>query len=169
MLLHELAALAVGLAIAAISWDMPNRVAPWTFLILWGMQLNAKLILGVPDLNEDILPPHLAFLHHSMTRKPMNLFFSLALTASLVRATWPVEAAAGAEGAAAVGLTMLASLVALAVIEHWFLVLPLPAEALWTWSITTRIGPGSRRRLGRMFGKPAPATLVSPLATRRPT
>jgi hypothetical protein len=33
------------------------------------------------------------------------------------------------------GLMLLATLSALAVLEHWFMVLPLPLEALWCWSL----------------------------------
>lgn len=172
MLFHELAAVAVMAGLAAISWDSPNKLALWTVLILWGMQLSAKLnvFLGVPNLNEDFLPAHLAFLRHYMTRKPMNLFFPLSLTGSVVLATWLVSAAAAADTPESIGLTMLASLVVLAVVEHWFLVLPLPAEALWAWYLakrTARSGPRVRR--AGLFGKPGPSSLVSPLISRRPT
>jgi hypothetical protein len=39
---------------------------------------------------------------------------------------------------------------ALAVIEHWFMILPIPAEALWRWSLKKSEGesrePGSYER-----------------------
>ena len=38
----------------------------------------------------------------------------------------------------AASFSFLAALLALAVLEHWFLVLPLPAEKLWSWSLPKR-------------------------------
>jgi hypothetical protein len=35
--------------------------------------------------------------------------------------------------------TLLATLLTLAVIEHWFLVLPVPAEAMWNWALGGRV------------------------------
>jgi hypothetical protein len=34
-----------------------------------------------------------------------------------------------------VGFALLASMTALALLEHWFMVLPLPDEKLWRWMI----------------------------------
>jgi putative photosynthetic complex assembly protein 2 len=34
-----------------------------------------------------------------------------------------------------VSLSLVGSLLALAVLEHWFLVLPLPSENLWKWAV----------------------------------
>ena len=39
--------------------------------------------------------------------------------------------AAGADAFRAVGFTLLGTLMALAVLEHWFMLLPLPFEAPW--------------------------------------
>jgi len=36
--------------------------------------------------------------------------------------------------------TLLATLLTLAVAEHWFLVLPIPAEAMWNWALGARAG-----------------------------
>ncbi len=141
-LYHELAALALAAMIAAVTWDMPNKIALWTFAILWWMQLSAKLnvFLGVPNLAEDFLPDHLAVLRHFMTRKPMNLFFPVSITVSTVLATLLVGGAASAQATRfqAAGLTMLSTLMILAIVEHWFLVVPLPIDALWRWVLPSR-------------------------------
>ena len=34
-----------------------------------------------------------------------------------------------------------AALLSLAVLEHWFLVLPLPSAAMWSWSLRSRAPP----------------------------
>ena len=43
--------------------------------------------------------------------------------------------AAEATAFAVVGWTLVATLLALAILEHWFLVLPLPDAALWNWAV----------------------------------
>lgn len=142
MLYHELGALALTALIAAVTWNMPNKVALWTFLILWGMQVSAKLnvFLGVANLAESFLPEHLAFLQSYMTRRSMNLFFPVSVTGSIVLATLLVSKAMAmsSSGFEAVGFTILSTLTGLAILEHWFLVVPLPVEALWSWSLTSR-------------------------------
>jgi len=44
-----------------------------------------------------------------------------------------------------VGLTLVAALLALAVLEHWFLVLPVPDEALWSWAFRHQAEDRGRR------------------------
>jgi putative photosynthetic complex assembly protein 2 len=36
------------------------------------------------------------------------------------------------------GFTLLASLVALGLLEHVFMVMPVPADALWRWGLASR-------------------------------
>ena len=188
-LYHELGALALTALIGAVTWDMPNKVALWTFLVLWGMQISAKLnvFLGVPNLAENFLPDHLAFLRSFMTRKPMNLFFPVSVTVSVVATTLLVERAASTPVAfEVVGATILSTLMVLAVLEHWFLVVPLPVEALWRWSLASRQSEregsgaaphpsealsqrGAKRGLWvELFGSPAPTpSILSSIARRR--
>lgn len=141
-LYHDLAALGFAAVLLAALWDMPNKIALWTFVILWAMQISAKVnvFLGVPNLVEDFLPDHLGFLRSFMTRKPMNAFFPVAVTGSMVVTTLLGGRAAAAEATQfeATGLTLLATLMALAVLEHWLLVVPVPVEALWRWILAQR-------------------------------
>jgi hypothetical protein len=65
----------------------------------------------------------------------MNLLFPISVTVSSVIAGLLVSAAADAAGFTAVGLTFLATMMILANLEHWFLVLPIPVEKLWNWSL----------------------------------
>ena len=64
----------------------------------------------------------------------MNLLFPVSVTLSTVAAVLLVQAAARRRGRRlrGRGFTFLATLMALAVLEHWFLVLPLPAAACGT-------------------------------------
>ena len=150
-LYHELAAGALAALVAAICWNMPNKLALWTFLLLWVMQLSAKLnvFLGVSNLGETFLPDHLAFLRRYMTRRPMNPFLPFAIAAGVAAAGALAMAAAWATGDYAVAaLTMLATLAALAVLEHGLLVLPLRLDVLWRWAL----------------GRPQPTPAVRPVA-----
>ena len=95
-------------------------------LILWLMRLSAKLnlFLGVRNLNDEFLPPHLSPPARAIfRRRPMNL----ALPASRSRsrpcsaAVYLVVAAPDAARlrSTTAGHDLLATLLALAVLEHW--------------------------------------------------
>jgi putative photosynthetic complex assembly protein 2 len=137
-LYHELAVCAFGVVLAALTWGRPNRMALWTFLVLWWMHQSAKLnvYFGVPNLGEELLPDHLRYLLSFMARKPMNLLFPFSVTISTIVTFMLAQKAAspGANPFEAAGLTMLATLMALAVLEHWFLVTPLQTNAIWQWA-----------------------------------
>ena len=138
-LYHELAIMTTGLLLIAISWGEPNQVGTWTFVVLWLMRWSAKLnlFLGVPNLNENWLPEHLRYLKTYMSKRGMNLLFPVSVTLPTILVVLIVlkVSAPDADGSEAVGLTLVASLLALAILEHWFLVLPLPDEALWAWAL----------------------------------
>jgi putative photosynthetic complex assembly protein 2 len=134
---HEFALLVLGGAVLAATWDQPNATGWWTFVVLWVMRQSAKLnlFLGVRNLYEGFLPPHLGYLHTYFRREPMNPLFPLSVLASTAVVV-PLWLAAGraADPATAAGLSLVGTLLALAILEHWFLVLPLPSENLWKWA-----------------------------------
>lgn len=137
-LYHEIAIIACALALVALTRDQPNQIGVCTFLILWWMHTSAKLNLyfGAPNLSEELLPEHLRYLATFMRRRPMNLFFPLSVTASTIVTVLIAQKALAATTAfELVGFTILATLMALAVAEHWFLVAPLRANALWSWGV----------------------------------
>jgi putative photosynthetic complex assembly protein 2 len=139
---HELAIIGSGVIIVALTWGSKNQIGMWTFMVLWWMHQSAKLnvFLGVRNLNEEFLPEHLQFLKSFLTKKPMNLLFPLSITISMVILVKLVEAAANSHGSRfnAAGFCFLAVLMGLAIVEHWLLMLPLPAAALWGWSLKSR-------------------------------
>jgi putative photosynthetic complex assembly protein 2 len=145
MLHHEALCAAGAVVVAAVVWSAPNQVGLWTYLILWAMHLSGKLnvFLGVRNLAEEFIPPHLQYLTSYMRRAPMNLLFPLTVTAAtvlMVALLWPLtsNAVTPFETSRAIVLGVIA---ALAVLEHWLLVLPLPSMALWTWSLASRATP----------------------------
>ena len=150
ILYHELAIAISGIVVIALTWGASNQVGTWLFVTLWVMRLSAKLnvFLGVPNLSEEFLPEHLAFLEGFLTRRPMNLFFPLAVTAATIAAVLLVQRAATADASLfeQTAYTFTAAMLVLAIIEHWFLVLPLPATALWKWSLGSHGQPTTLER-----------------------
>ena len=73
----------------------------------------------------------------------MNLLFPVSVTVSTVVAALLFRRAfaADADAATAAGYTFVATMMTLAILEHWFLVLPLPAAALWGWSLQSHRQP----------------------------
>jgi putative photosynthetic complex assembly protein 2 len=149
VLYHEFACLAGALAAVALTWDGGNRIGLWTYLILWWMHLSGKLnmYLGVANLAEPFMPPHLAYLTSYMRQRPMNLLFPVSVTVSTALTGILLALASGAPPGSSdqIGAAILATLMALAVLEHWFLVLPFDGMALWRWSLRSRqsAAPGS--------------------------
>ena len=143
-LYHELAALLGGVVVFAMTWDQPNQVGAWTYVVLWWMHQSAKfnVFFGVPNLGEEMLPDHLHFLISFMRRRPMNLFFPFSVTISTVITVLLAQKALSpaATSFETAGYAMLSTMMILAIAEHWFLVTPLQANALWSWS-----GHGARK------------------------
>jgi G3E family GTPase len=107
------------------------------------MHQSAKLnvFLGVRNVTEEFVPEHLTFLRSFLTkRNSMNLLFPVSVTVSTVVCVYLVDAAIqpGASTFEAAGYSFLATLMALAILEHWFLMLPLPAQKLWSWGLKSR-------------------------------
>lgn len=139
---HELGLLIAGIGLAVLTSGQPNRLAFWTFVVLWAMRLSAKLnvFLGVRNLSESFLPDHLVYLQTYFRRKPMNPLFPFAVTLATVAASliWRSALTDAETPAEATRQIFLATLLTLAVLEHWFLVLPIPAETLWAWGLQSR-------------------------------
>lgn len=139
---HELVLLAALLLVVALSWGGVNQVATWTFAALWTMRLSTKLniFLGVRNLNENWLPLRLGYLESYFTRRPMNALFPFSVTAGTVAAILVFRAALGVDVPAheTAGLLLVGTLLALGLVEHWFLILPLSIDRLFSWGFRSR-------------------------------
>lgn len=142
LIYHEIAIALTVVSIALLTLGAANHVGLWTFGILWLMRLSSKfnIFLGVRNLTEQFLPDHLKYLTSYFCRRPMNALFPFSVSIATVSATLMGAAAvhAAATPFQIAAWTFLTILMALAVLEHWFLVLPLPAERLWTWGLASR-------------------------------
>jgi putative photosynthetic complex assembly protein 2 len=135
---HEIALAGTAGALAFVTWQGPNPVAAWTFLVLFVMRLSAKfnIFLGVPNLSDEFFPPHLEHLKSYLPRRPMSWLMPISVLGSLTLAGWCLIGAdhAAAGSAPATGLALMFALTMLALLEHAFMVLPLPDTALWRWA-----------------------------------
>jgi len=139
ILWHELGIVVVGVAIVLATWGEPNQVATQTFLVLWAMRTSAKLnlFLGVRNLSEEFLPPHLSYLQSFFRRRPMNALLPFSVLGASGVLTLMVLGAAepSATPAAVVGTALVGTMLAMAIVEHLLLVLPIPSTALWRWAL----------------------------------
>lgn len=149
ILWHELAIIAVGLAMVTVTWGQPNQVGTQTFLVLWVMRTSAKLnlFLGVRNLSEEFLPPHLAYLQSFFRRRAMNALLPFSVLGASAVLIWLVMGAAdpATPAAAVVGTALVATMLALAIVEHLLLVLPFPSTALWRWALRGGTAVATRR------------------------
>ncbi|HEX4511574.1 MAG TPA: DUF3623 family protein, partial [Burkholderiaceae bacterium] len=132
----------LGALVFALTWHQPNQGALATFAILWAMRQSAKLnlFLGVRNLNEQFLPAHLTYLHSYFRQRRMNGLFpwSVALGTVAVVLGWQGVGTAGLDAAGEATAILAATLLSLGLLEHWFMVIPLPTHALWRWGLRSR-------------------------------
>jgi putative photosynthetic complex assembly protein 2 len=148
LLWHELAILALGALVVAVTFRAPNQTGTLAFLILAAMRLSAKLniFLGVPNLTDEFLPARLAYLKSYFRKSDASILFPVSLLLSCIAAAVLFRRAESAGVAEAVGLSLLLALIGLAVLEHIFMIMPLPDAALWRWAVPAS-QPGRDGRL----------------------
>lgn len=141
-LYHELAIIATGGVIALMTYAGVNRVALWTYCILWLMRWSAKLniFLGVRNLHMDYLPKRLQYLSSFVAHKDMNPLFPVSMLVAGVFVTMWVLRAAGADAStfAVTSSVLCASLLVLAMLEHLFLMFKVPDRKLWRLGTVSR-------------------------------
>lgn len=124
----------IGLGLASVNAE--NPFAFGTFALLFFARISAKLNLffGVPRINTQFLPRPLAHLPSHFRFGRMTAFFPVSVSVLTVASALLLERAINVETAGmAVGYALLTCLCLLALLEHWFMVLPLPDEKLWRW------------------------------------
>jgi putative photosynthetic complex assembly protein 2 len=150
---HEVALLAAGAAIATTTWNGTNRVAAATFLVLWVMRLSSKfnLFLGVRTLNEELLPPQLQHLCSYFLRRDMNPLYPVSVIGATFVTGLLVLRAISPDVTEfdRAGFLLLASLLALALIEHVFMMLPVPIAKLWGLERRAQAAEGQYRVANR--------------------
>jgi putative photosynthetic complex assembly protein 2 len=138
ILWHEALLIAALLLLAYAAWNAANPFGLYTFALLFFARVSAKLnlFLGVPRINLDFLPRPLTHLASHFRHARMNWLFPVSITTlTFASACWLERAIVAPTEAAMIGHVLLAALTALALLEHWFMVLPLPDQKLWRWML----------------------------------
>lgn len=134
-LYHELAIVLTAALLWWLSFDAPNQTGLWTFVLLWAMRWSAKLniFLGVRNLHQEFWPEHLRYLESYVGKPGNNWLFPLSMGAAVAGLFWLLSIALAASAGAfdRTGALLLATMLALAALEHIFLVLPVPDAWLW--------------------------------------
>ena len=162
VLWHELTLIgALGLLVL-VAGSQANPFGLWSFVILFFARASAKLNLffGVPRIHTEFLPQPLAHLASHFRRAGMNGFFPVSITALSFASACFLERLwnARTEGHV-IGFTLLSALTLLALLEHWFMVIPLPDQKLWRWML-----PDQHRTQAKQPGIPRPE---QPLTVRK--
>jgi putative photosynthetic complex assembly protein 2 len=121
ILWHEMALLAALLAIAQYTLGSENQFGFWTFALLLGARVSAKLNLfwGVANINTEFLPSTLAHLPSHFRRRPMNGFFPVSVTLlCFATACWMERLLAATTPGAEAGFALLTVLTLLALLEQ---------------------------------------------------
>lgn len=143
-LYHELLILGFGGVIVALTWGGANQVGTWTFVILWLMRWSAKLniFLGVPNLNLQWFPDHLRYLETFIIKKPMNALFPVSMVMSIAAVVFVLWSTVNGTSTPFELVTslLLGTLILLAILEHVFLMVPVPDAALWQWAVPSKTG-----------------------------
>ena len=138
---HELMLASVVVALVAATRGAENAFALWTFVLLFGARISAKLnlYLGVPRINTDFLPRPLGHLASYFRQGPISGFFPLSVTLLAITVGCFLERLYAAtqvdNHGLIIGFTLLSMLSALALLEHWFMVWRVRDDKLWRWMI----------------------------------
>lgn len=138
---HEMTLTAALIGLAILSHGAANRFAFWTFAVLYAARISAKLnlYLGVRKVNTEFIPKPLDHLPSHFREARINWLFPTSVTLlSFAVACWLERVATATTPAEAVGFALLAALTALALLEHWFMVVRLPDEKLWRWMLPNK-------------------------------
>ena len=135
---HEMLLLFGLLIVTMTTAHAPNTLGFWTYLVLFVARISAKLNLffGVPRINTEFVPKPLDHLKSYFRQGNVTPAFVLGVTfLSFATACFAERLFTAEEVAMQVGFALLLALSALATLEHWLMVIPLPDAKLWRWML----------------------------------
>jgi putative photosynthetic complex assembly protein 2 len=139
LIYHEIALALTAAALLGFSLGQPNQIGALTFLSLLAFRLSSKLNLfcGAPNFSEEFFPDHLRYLTSYIRKGPMTPLMPvcLALGAGVVWVEAHTAFSPYATPFVVTGFSLLFALAALALVEHVFMIAPLPDAALWRWAM----------------------------------
>jgi len=110
----------------------------WTYAILYVARISAKLnlYLGVPRINTEFVPSSLSHLPSHFRIRKLNWMFPLSITGlSFVTVFLGERLYSATTATETAGFALLTAIAALALLEHWLMILPLPDAKLWRWML----------------------------------
>ena len=135
---HEISLLlALGIVIF-LGYAEGNHFGIWTFTILYFARIFAKLnlFLGVPHINAEFIPQALSHLKSYFKISKLNWFFSISVTLlTLITVYWVERLFSVQNSYETIGFSLLFAISLMALLEHWFMVLPIPDARLWRWML----------------------------------
>ena len=135
---QEIALLIIAIALLAVTDGAINQFGMLTFMILFFARLSAKLniYMGVRNINTEFLPRPVRHLASHFKTAQMNWLFPISVSALGFATGFWIDRIIGADAVGVTaGYTLLATLTALALIEHWLMVVPLADAKLWQWML----------------------------------
>ena len=135
---HELALAAIMSGLIWAQWGGVNTIAAATFALLLVARTLAKinLFLGVPRINLQFIPRPITHIKSHFRVAPATGFLLLSICILvMLTVLFIIWAQDGVTPENSLGYTILAALAALALLEHLFMVLPLPDAKLWAWML----------------------------------
>ncbi|KPF61214.1 putative photosynthetic complex assembly protein PuhE [Rhizobium sp. AAP116] len=135
---HEIAILVTAIALWLTLEGSANLFGLAAFGLLWGMRISAKLVifLGAPHAVSELMPKGIRHLKSYFKTDRMTPLFPIFLAiAAGIFAVLVVGANRATHAHSVVGHTLLATFMALAIVEHLVLVLPVSDTALWRWAM----------------------------------
>ena len=134
---HEFLVVAVVGIVCVLGAGQPNPTIQNTLALLWLMRWSTKLNLffGVRHFNSQWLPDNMRYIT-SYLRAGKNSCFMLFSTTLAAYCTYLLFSygQVAVEPATALSLFLIAWLAVLAVLEHFFLMVPMGETALWRWA-----------------------------------
>lgn len=143
---HEVALAMTAVLLLSLAAVTANPTGAYAFGLLLVFRLSSKLNIywGVPNLSDELLPMHLAYLKSYFGPKRLRPMLGLSTVAIVGLAGYFGLAAFRADQPAELAQAgLLCGLSLLAALEHLFLGLPFRDSALWSWAMEPR-GPQSR-------------------------
>ena len=135
---HELLLLCGLLVVTVATTGAENTTGFWAYLILFGARISAKLNLffGVPRINTEFVPKPLHHLKSYFRQGNITFAFVIGVSLlSLASVMFGERLISSDAGPVKASYALLFALAALATIEHWLMVIPLPDAKLWRWML----------------------------------
>lgn len=147
---HELAIAATLPLIMLLTAGGSNPVGLWTFALLWVMRVSAKLCihLGARHSLSAMMPARQKYLTTYFCTDRTTILLPVVILLASGVLFWLCGLAARADVPHSIGLTLIATLLALAVLEHLFLLLPVPDSVLWLWAAPKKTETDIKRNPG---------------------